>query len=233
MPDFASWFTLDLYQLNFLTVLLRLFLAAVIGGIIGMDRERQNQTAGLRTHMLICLGAAVAALTNDYIAQYVSPGSDASRMAAQVISGVGFLGAGTIIVGRQKIKGLTTAAGIWATACVGLAAGIGFYAGALAGGLLITIILMALRKLDVVIRTRNKIVYLYLEVSSMQHFAAVHDLIEQSDMKISGIECSRVRSGEGHIMSIDLKLKQGKRREQIALIAAIAELDGVLFVKRL
>ena len=109
-----------------LAILLRILAAVVIGGLIGLERGMKNRPAGLRTYMLVCVGACVVMLTNQYIFQTSATG-DPTRMAAQVVSGIGFLGAGTIIVTRRnQIKGLTTAAGLWASAGVGLALGIGF-----------------------------------------------------------------------------------------------------------
>ena len=108
-------------------VVLRILLAIVIGGLIGLERGLKNRPAGLRTYMLVCVGSCLIMLTNQYIYQCTGAG-DPMRLGAQVVSGIGFLGAGTIVVTRHnQIKGLTTAAGLWASAGVGLALGIGFY----------------------------------------------------------------------------------------------------------
>ena len=115
-----------LKELNSISVTVRLMLSLVCGGILGVERGRKKRPAGFRTYMLVCMGAALVMITNQYIVE-VYGGSDPARMGAQVISGIGFLGAGTIIVtGRNRVKGLTTAAGLWAAACVGLSLGIGF-----------------------------------------------------------------------------------------------------------
>mgnify|MGYP001027887749 CR=1 FL=1 len=107
-------------------------LTLTIGGMIGLERGSKNQSAGFRTYMLVCLGAASVMMTNQYICDHFESG-DPSRLGAQVISGIGFLGAGTIIVTkRNQVRGLTTAAGLWSSACLGLAVGIGFYEGAVA-----------------------------------------------------------------------------------------------------
>lgn len=122
----------SLRDLNVLSVCVRLLLAMAFGGTIGFERGIRQRAAGLRTHMLLCVGAASTMLVSQYI--YASYGvGDPARLSAQVISGIGFLGAGTIIVTRRnQIKGLTTAATLWATACMGLAVGVGFYECALA-----------------------------------------------------------------------------------------------------
>ena len=107
-----------LAELSLWTVLLRIALSALCGGMVGLERGRKGRPAGFRTHILVCLGAALAMMTNQYIAESFSTG-DPARLGAQVISGIGFLGAGTIIVtGQRQVKGLTTAAGLWASACV-------------------------------------------------------------------------------------------------------------------
>ena len=126
---------LQLRELTYSSMLIRLLMAVVIGGILGLERGRKNRPAGLRTYMLVCLASAIVMMTNQYVTQCMGTG-DPVRMGAQVISGIGFLGAGSIVVTqRNQIRGITTAAGLWASAAVGLAVGIGFYEVAIAGGL--------------------------------------------------------------------------------------------------
>jgi putative Mg2+ transporter-C (MgtC) family protein len=123
-----------LREVTYLAVILRIVTAVVFGGILGMERGLKNRPAGLRTYMLVCVGACLIMLTNQYLYQVTSAG-DPMRLGAQVVSGIGFLGAGTIIVTKHnQIKGLTTAAGLWAAAGVGLALGVGFYEAAFAAG---------------------------------------------------------------------------------------------------
>ena len=141
-----------LREMNVASVLLRLTVAMLFGGFIGLERERKRRPAGFRTYMLVCLGAALTMLLSQYESYMVTHAwhetameiglrTDVSRFGAQVINGIGFLGAGTIIVtGKQEVKGLTTAAGLWASACMGLAIGAGFYECVLLGFLLILLI---------------------------------------------------------------------------------------------
>ena len=147
-----------LRELNLASVLLRLLLAMLFGGLIGMERGRKGRAAGFRTYMLVCLGAALTMLLSQYeyvmletrwapLAAEMGMRTDVARFGAQVINGIGFLGAGTIIVtGRQEVKGLTTAAGLWASACMGLAIGAGFYECVLLGFLLIFLSIRLLRR---------------------------------------------------------------------------------------
>ena len=123
-----------LRDINTATILFRMVLAMILGGLIGIERSMKNRPAGFRTHILIIIGATTASLTGHYIYLIMNLPTDMSRLGAQVITGLGFIGAGTIIVtGSKTVKGLTTAAGLWATGIVGLSIGAGFYEGALAG----------------------------------------------------------------------------------------------------
>lgn len=135
---------------------LRLLLAVVIGCIIGMERERKNRPAGLRTHVLVCVGASIIAIMESMIVSdtitlnmnNLSTGVGVSygRISAQVVSGIGFLGAGTIFISQKKIAGLTTAASLWNVACLGLAVGMGYYTLAVAGCLIVVITLALLQR---------------------------------------------------------------------------------------
>ena len=121
-------------EITYLSIVLRILASIIVGGLIGLERRMKNRPAGLRTYMLVCVGACLVILTNQYIYQVTGSG-DPMRLGAQVVSGIGFLGAGTIIVTKHnQIKGLTTAAGLWASAGVGLAFGVGFYEAALTAG---------------------------------------------------------------------------------------------------
>ena len=155
---------LVLREVTLISVLLRPLVALVLGGMIGLERGMKNRPAGLRTYMLVCLGACMIMLTNQYIYQLFGTG-DPVRMGAQVVSGIGFLGAGTIMVTRRnQIRGLTTAAGLWAAAAIGLAVGIGFYEGAVVGGVSIFLILIVLSPLDHRVHRRTKLLEIYVEL---------------------------------------------------------------------
>ena len=117
-----------LREMSFLSVLIRLLLVVLCGGVIGIEREYKRRPAGFRTHILICLGAAMTTLTSQYMYLCMGYFTDMARLGAQVIAGIGFIGAGTIIVTRrQRVKGLTTAAGLWTTAIIGLTLGAGYF----------------------------------------------------------------------------------------------------------
>ena len=127
-----------LLEPNLLTLIIRTLMAIICAGVIGFERDAHGSAAGLRTHILVCLGAMIAMSTGVFAATHFS--GDASRIGAQVVSGIGFIGAGTIMVNRGHIKGLTTAAGLWTSACIGLAIGTGFYEAAIVGSIAVLIV---------------------------------------------------------------------------------------------
>ena len=164
----------ELREVTYLAVLLRIVVAAVLGGLMGLERGLKNRAAGLRTYMLVCVGACLIMLTNQFIYQTYSVG-DPVRMGAQVISGIGFLGAGTIIVTRRsQVKGLTTAAGLWTAAGVGLALGIGFYEGAIIGFITVLGVMTLMQFMDNKMRNSTKSFEFYVELDSKTTFGELH-----------------------------------------------------------
>ncbi len=142
LVDLFPW----LLEPNILTLLVRALLAIMCAGLIGYDRDAHGSAAGLRTHILVCLGAMIAMVTGEFVSMYYN--ADAERIGAQVVSGIGFLGAGTIIVHKGHISGLTTAAGLWASACIGLAIGTGFYEAAIVGTLAVYFVEHGMRNMS-------------------------------------------------------------------------------------
>lgn len=215
---------------------LRLFLAAVFGGIIGMERGRRRRAAGLRTHMLVCMGAALVMITNQYISTEFG-GSDPSRLGAQVISGIGFLGVGTIIVDRQQqVKGLTTAAGLWACACMGLALGVGFYSGAIIACIFILSTIITLNRLEQHIINRSRTMEVYVE---FEHHGCINEFIQiitQNAIKVMQIEIVQPRNStnkEDTRAASILTLKLPKRHLHSNIIIEMNSHDGVLVLKEL
>lgn len=138
-----------------LELVIQIFVAAVLGGIVGYERERLKRPAGLRTHILVCVGSTIAMQTNIFlVAEYINiVNVDPSRIGASVVSGIGFLGAGTIIREGASVKGLTTAASLWAVACIGLAIGSGFYIGGIAATVIVILTLTLFFRFRKSIRT--------------------------------------------------------------------------------
>lgn len=132
-----------------LSAICRMLVAVLVGGVIGMERGKHGKAAGLRTHVLVCLGAAITAIVGIYCVSILGFSGDPLRLSAQVISGIGFLGAGSIIiVGKRHIRGITTAAGLWVTAAIGLALGTGFIWVALAAALIVVLTMTIMYRLE-------------------------------------------------------------------------------------
>ena len=223
---------LQLREVTYLAVALRVFAAVIIGGILGLERGMKNRPAGLRTYMLVCVGACVVMLTNQYVYQVFGVG-DPVRMGAQVVSGIGFLGAGTIIVTRRnQIKGLTTAAGLWSAAGVGLALGVGFYEAAIAGTLAVFIVIALLQKMDNKLHRRSKQLEAYIELSTI----SLGDFLRTT--RENGIEVNDVQRESGDEASDSVRayvatLKGKKRLNHTELMEKVLAIPGVEFVEEL
>ncbi len=219
----------ELRELTLLSVILRILTAAILGGAIGFERGMKNRPAGLRTYMLVCIGACVVMVTNQYVFQVYNTG-DPTRMAAQVVSGIGFLGAGTIIVtSHNQIKGLTTAAGLWASACVGLSIGIGFYEVAVIGGCAIIIILTILHIWDKHLRNNTRSIDIYIELERGISLGEFLRNARQAEISFSTIQVEHENTAKNGSVSFFATVKSKKRGDHAELIEHIRELKGVLF----
>lgn len=183
----------------YISIILRLATACLLGGIIGFEREHMHRPAGFRTHILVCVGSALVMITSEYVYNHFSASVnvDPARLGAQVISGIGFLGAGTIIKEGVSVKGLTTAASLWAVSCVGLAVGIGFYSGALIATVIIFLTLVVIKKTQKKISSQKSIrLYIHTQIKKGQ----VHELstaIEEFGVKVRRTDfMSNERDGE-------------------------------------
>lgn len=229
MFDFSS----DLNSINDTAIILRLTLAVVLGGIIGFERGRSGRPAGLRTHILVCLGATLAMMTNQYIFQEWNV-SDPTRMAAQVISGIGFLGAGTILVtGRHQVKGLTTAAGLWSTACMGLAIGIGFYKAAVVACLMIAFATVVLHRFDNFLLSKSRIMDLYIEFNNNVPITNVLDALKALQVHIETIELVKPTYGANAQLAAIIMIRLKNRKTRVDFIAKVCGLEGVEFAEEI
>ena len=214
-------------------ILLRIFSAVLFGGIIGMERGMKNRPAGLRTYMLVCVGSCLIMLTNQYLFQ-VSGSGDPMRLGAQVVSGIGFLGAGTIIVTKHnQIKGLTTAAGLWASAGVGLALGVGFYEAALAAGLAVFSILTLLQKWDDKLHRNTKIIELYIEISESYTVGNLIRDLRDLNLEVESLQMEQDVVLEDNARPLIATLKAKKRVDHNILIEKIKQLDGIVHLEEL
>ena len=224
---------LEIRELTLTSIFVRLLLAVVLGGIIGMERGMKNRPAGLRTYLLVTLGACVVMVTNQYIYQVFDTG-DPVRLGAQVVSGIGFLGAGTIIVtGRNKVRGLTTAAGLWATATVGLAIGIGFYEVALLAGLLVFLVLTVLHKWETYMRRAGNRVELYIELKPGATLREFLDIAREYKLDVSGIHPEADSAEEVGASSFFVSLKGRRQVRHGDIINIVRKMDIVAYIEEM
>ena len=223
----------EIRELTPLSLVIRGFLAFILGGMLGLERGMKNRPAGLRTYMLVCLGSCIVTMTNQYVYQAYRTG-DPVRMGAQVISGIGFLGAGTIVVtSRNQIKGLTTAAGLWASACMGLAVGLGLYEVAIASTLMIFLILNSLHTLDNRMHSRTRVVELYVELNKKTPLGDFLRYIRGQDMEPSNIQMEHDEIIASHTVSFIVTLKGQKSHTHREILGIVKAMKGVVYVEEL
>ena len=219
-------------EITIYSVALRILAAVLIAGILGLEREKKSRAAGLRTYILVCMGSCLIMLTNQYIYQTTGAG-DPMRLGAQVVSGIGFLGAGTIIVTkRSQIKGLTTAAGLWSSAAVGLALGAGFYEAAVVAGVMIYFVMTVLKQWDKRVHRRSQYLDIYLEYSSKIGVATILKAFREMDFYIDSID-TYPSDFNDNASALILSLKFPKRTAHSAVIADLQEVEGIVYVREL
>ena len=223
MEEIIEFLNVYIVDLSWVSIILRIILAVVVGGLIGSERGRSGSPAGLRTHILVCVGATMTALISVYIAK-IGAFEDIARIPAQVISGIGFLGAGMIIVKKNNvITGLTTAAGMWATATIGIALGYGFYLGALVATVACIFTASVLTRLE---RKSRKSMHIYAEIGKAEEAGRIADEIRELLGKEALIEVSGARSGtKGNIgiyITASTQSTEATRHE-------IEKIDGIFF----
>ncbi|MFV0342474.1 MAG: MgtC/SapB family protein [Anaerocolumna sp.] len=223
----------ELREINILSIIVRLTLAILCGGIIGYDRGKKRRPAGIRTHILVCIGAALVMTTNQYVVEVMHYSADPTRLGAQVISGIGFLGAGTILItGKQQVKGLTTAAGLWASACMGLAIGIGFYEGAIIGCIFIFASITILHRFDAFVMSKTKLMELFVELTSVKAISTVLAVIKGSEMSIVNVELTKTGNAEDTV-GIFITIKQKGRHDHDSVILLLSTLEDVVTVEEI
>ena len=219
-------------EVTLLAVILRVLAAIIVGGLIGLERGMKNRPAGLRTYMVVCVGACLIMLTNQYIFQVFGSG-DPVRMGAQVVSGIGFLGAGTIIVTRRnQIKGLTTAAGLWSAAGVGLALGVGFYEAAVAGTVAVFAVMTLLQRMDNRLHRRSRRLEAYIELSSISLGDFLRTMRE-ADIDVSDVQREHEEESADGVRAYVATLKGKKRQNHTELMEKVLAIPGVEFVEEL
>ncbi len=221
-------FGYDLLSLNEISMILRLFLSALLSGVLGFERVRKRRAAGVRTYILVCTGAALVMMTGQFVTQTYGVGQDAMRIGAQVVSGIGFIGAGTILLtGQHRIKGLTTAAGLWSSACIGLAVGAGFYLGGIAVTCIIMLTMTIMERVQTAFENRIKTIMLYVLFDNMSRISAFFTFAREHAMSVSDFETIRVAGDVG--IGANFKIKLKKEQSHSEVLELLSGFEGITF----
>ena len=226
MLDFLDY----LRDVTTVSVLFRLFLAVMCGGLIGIEREHKRRPAGFRTHILICLGASMTTLTSQYLFYNLNLYTDIGRLGAQVVAGIGFIGAGAIIVTkRRQVKGLTTAAGLWTCAIIGLAVGAGYYEAAVISTLIILVAEILFVKFEYWVLVNSRNLNIYVEYDDNDHLDNIIRLIKGYRIVIIDLEITK--SGNNSCAIFQLQLPKKISHDKI--MTAISSAEGIVSVEEL
>ncbi len=220
---------------NIVAIAFKIVLAMIAGGILGLEREFKNRPAGLRTFMLVSVGSTLVMLTNQYVCDtYSHLNIDPTRMGAQVISGIGFLGVGTIIVTRRNhVKGLTTAAGLWASACIGLAIGIGFYSGAIITCIGVLLTMRGMNNIDNIILSKRKYIEVYVEFESITNIPSFVLFLEENNFEIDDLLIDKKQISKNENIAMVVTLKSQANMTPPSIIQLISQGEGVEYAEEL
>ncbi|NMD37869.1 MAG: MgtC/SapB family protein [Christensenellaceae bacterium] len=219
-------------DVNLGSTILRLVLAMIMGGILGLERDRKRRPAGLRTYMIVCMASALVMITGQYIVDTFGEG-DRVRLGAQVISGIGFLGAGTIIVTHRQVTGLTTAAGLWASACIGLALGGGFYSGGIIAGLLVFLIMTVMQHLTAKTQKNSKNMMFFIEVKSMSALSGIMRYLRETGIKINNIEINDQSYSKDGSVGAYMWIENQIKFDHDEFMETLSTIKGVKFIEEL
>lgn len=223
-----------LRELNNISILFRIVLSIICGGVIGLERGVKGRAAGFRTHILVCMGSALTMMTGQYALIFFGSHTDPMRIGAQVVSGIGFLGVGTIITTKsQKVKGLTTAAGLWAAACLGLAIGIGFYEAALIGTFGVIIAMISFQRIDRFFYSKSKIRDYYIEVKRVHMIYQIMKMLKESGYQIIAMEYERIGRDTQDSMGMVVSIKRRKKGDLESVIEMLGNQPEILYVEEL
>lgn len=229
-------------DVSLVSLVIKITLAVFFGGLIGLERGQKHRAAGSRTYMIVCLGAAMTIMLAQYDAfqlstrmhefvESINAKVDVTRFASKAVNGIGFLGAGTIIVtGRQEVKGLTTAAGLWASACMGIAIGAGFYECAIMGFMLILVTTVLFNKLGSWIVTRARNMDLYVEFAEMENLGEIIGTIKGMEIQIFDVDIQREKSSNGVTIGAVLSTRLPKGQTHSHVMSTISKFDFVTLV---
>lgn len=218
-----------LRDLSFASVAFRMVISFLCGGLIGIEREYKRRSAGFRTHILICLGAAITTLTSQYLCLEMGYYTDMTRLGAQVIAGIGFIGAGSILVTRrQRVRGLTTAAGLWTSAIIGLCLGAGFYEGGLAATVLILLAEVFLSRIEHAVLNRRPEISLYVEYTSKSTLEKMLRLIQEEHISVLNMEIIRNPAPESATAGVLFLLRLPPRTDPQRITEKLRDLEHIV-----
>lgn len=206
---------------TFESILVRLLLATLSGFMIGMDRELRSQNAGIRTHIVVSVGSALTMLIGEYMYfKFPQANIDMTRIGSYVVSGIGFLGVGMIVITQQnRVKGLTTAAGLWACAANGLAIGAGFLDGWLISLIIITVSLLGLHRVDDLLRKNSKHFTIYVELTEPRAIKLFIAMLRKNNINFSDVEVNKGKlKGEGPMITLSINLDKMSKQEFLNLL---------------
>lgn len=232
-----------LRELNMASMMLRVVLAMLIGGFVGFDRERKHRPAGFRTYMLICLGAASTQILSQYLdlmlttrwadaLAAVGKPTDTARIGAQVVTGIGFIATGTVLVTeRHEVKGLTTAACLWTSACMGLAIGAGFYEAVLVGFALVVLVMKLIPLVERPFLSRSMNMNLYVEMDNIENVGEVVSFLRAGRIKVFDVELGKIEhNGVTNIKGL-FNIRLPHHYPHTELLASVALLDGIVAIE--
>lgn len=210
--------------------LLRLFVAAILGGVIGLEREYRAKEAGFRTHFLVALGSGLFMILSqfgfdDVLGHYEQVSLDPSRIASQVVTGIGFIGAGTIIFQKHVVRGLTTAAGLWVTSAIGMTAGAGMYVLSIATTVLVLLCLEALYFILQHFGTRN--ITVTFSTPKEENIQLVLQRLRDKEIIIDSYEMKRKDTSSGYYYVVTMEMKFKRKRYKNHLLNFMAEFESV------
>ncbi|MBO4907880.1 MAG: MgtC/SapB family protein [Lachnospiraceae bacterium] len=220
-------------ELNIISVIVRLMLSTFAGAIIGLERRLHGKSAGVKTFSLVCLGSSLVMVTNEFLMDSY-PSGDVARLGAQVISGVGFLGVGTIIItGRNYVKGLTTAASLWTTACLGIAFGSGYIAAGLIALLFVFLIMTVLSGIGRRADAYTPYIHLYLEIGREAGIEVLYDYVQENDFRISSIDKQQKLAINDKDLSLLVEIDLHKRVNHAEIVEALSKLEAVHYIEEI
>ncbi len=212
-------------------ILIRLTLACLLGGLIGIERERSRHPAGFKTHILVCVGASLVMLCNIFIFEHYKnyANIDPARLGAQVISGIGFLGAGTILKEGVTVKGLTTAASIWSVACIGIATGLGFYTGSIFATILVLVTLVVFSRVEGRVYGNRKSTL--LKIKSADRPGQIGRI--GTELGRCGLQICDISMEVSDENSVLIKVRISKSRQEIdtEVMDCLSKIEGILYVE--